>query len=114
MLFFFIIYTFDIQKEKYGEHEEKNKSEVPNSMIDEVKPSKKKLRTFDDKKWEAVTSELEQRKKRSPRSDESKIMTTVNSENNIDEKWEEIRNRSNWIKQSKHVSALGMKAQNKR
>ena len=70
LLFFFIIYAFDIKIQKNGENEEKEKSEVLDSMIGEVKPKKKKLRTFDVKKWETVRKELELRKKLLPRTDE--------------------------------------------
>ena len=85
MLFFFIICLFDIQFQKYDKHEEKAKSEAVDPMIDEIKP-KKKLRTFNDKKWEAVTKDLELRKKMLPKTDESKLITIISSENRIDEK----------------------------
>ena len=67
LFFFFIIYSFDIQ---IGKHEEKEKSKVLDSKIDKVMPKKKKLRTFDVKKWETVRKELELRKKLLPRTDE--------------------------------------------
>ena len=102
MFFFFIIYTFDIQFQKYDKHNEKEKSEVLDSMIDEVKP-KKKRRTFKDKKWEAVTKEFELRKKMLPRTDESKLIIIISSENKIDDKWEEIRKKSNWLRQSREL-----------
>jgi hypothetical protein len=84
LLFFFIIYQFDIQFQKYDKHEEKEKSEALDPMINEVKPKKKKLKTLDDEKWEAVTKVLEKRGKKLPRTDESKLITTISSENKID------------------------------
>ena len=74
LLFFFIIYTFEIQIEKYKKSNEKETSEGPDSIMVEIKPKKKKIRTFDDEKWEAVTKELERRKNLLPSDDKSKCI----------------------------------------
>ena len=38
-----------------------------------------------------------------PRTDESKLITIISSENKTDEKWEEIRKKSNWLRQSREL-----------
>ena len=70
----------------------------------EVEPKKKKLRTLDDERCESVTQELELRKKALPCDDESKLVTKINYENKIDEKWEDIRQKSNLLKQSRELN----------
>ena len=46
---------------------------------------------------------MEKRRKKLPRTDESKLITTISSENKIDEKWEVIRQKSNWLRQSREL-----------
>merc|ERR1711892_664429 len=97
LIFFFILYLFDIQIEaSYG----KGVPKVQEPILDESKPVKKKLKIFNDKKWAAVTKELELRK----RCQTNKYETTSNGDmkpkSTIDEKWDEISTKSSWLQQS--------------
>merc|ERR1711892_454555 len=97
LIFFFILYLFDIQIEaSYG----KGVPKVQEPILDESKPLKKKLKIFNDKKWEAVTKELKLRK----RCQTSKCETTSNGDmkpkSTIDEKWDEISKKSSWLQKT--------------
>merc|ERR1711892_831305 len=58
---------------------------------------------FNDKKWAAVTKELELRK----RCQTNKYETTSNGDmkpkSTIDEKWDEISKKSSWLQQSGEI-----------
>merc|ERR1711892_821748 len=100
LIFFFILYLFDIQIEaSYG----KGAPKVQEPIFDESKPVKKKLKLFNDKEWEAVTKGLELRKI----SQTNKCKTTPNGDmmtkSIIDEKWDEISKKSHGLQQSREM-----------